>query len=63
MLVANGSSFFPAPSRYAVWYEGESPYTAMEFASKIKSVLSRNYFYVLVIFFRSRFLFHFFPGE
>ena len=43
MLAANGISFFPYPSRYAVRYEGESPYTAMDFARQIKSVLSRNY--------------------
>ena len=36
MLAANGISFFPYPSRYAVRYEGESPYTAMEFAKQIK---------------------------
>lgn len=27
MLAANGISFFPYPSRYAVRYEGDSPYT------------------------------------
>ncbi len=32
MLAANGISFFPYPSRYAIKYEGEFPYTAMEFA-------------------------------
>ena len=37
MLAANGISFFPYPSRYAVRYEGESPYTAMEFAKQIKN--------------------------
>ena len=36
MLAANGISFFPYPSRYAMKYEGESPYTAMEFAKQIK---------------------------
>lgn len=36
MLAANGISFFPYPSRYAVRYEGESPYTAMDFARQIK---------------------------
>jgi hypothetical protein len=36
MLAANGISFFPYPSRYAVRYEGDSPYTAMEFAKQIK---------------------------
>ena len=36
MLAANGISFFPYPSRYAVRYEGESAYTAMEFAKQIK---------------------------
>ena len=36
MLAANGISFFPYPSRYAVRYEGESPYTAMEFAKQTK---------------------------
>lgn len=29
MLAANGISFFPYPSRYAVRYEGDSPYTAI----------------------------------
>ena len=37
MLAANGISFFPHPSRYAVRYEGNSPYTAMEFAKQIKN--------------------------
>ena len=37
MLAANGISFFPYPSRYAVRYEGDSPYTAMEFAKQIKN--------------------------
>lgn len=37
MLAANGISFFPYHSRYAVRYEGESPYTAMEFAKQIKN--------------------------
>ena len=36
MLAANEISFFPYPSRYAIKYEGESPYTAMEFAKQIK---------------------------
>ena len=36
MLAAKGISFFPYPSRYAVRYEGDSPYTAMEFAKQIK---------------------------
>ena len=36
MLAANGISFFPYPSRYAVRYEGDSPYTAMDFAKQIK---------------------------
>ena len=36
MLAANGISFFPYPSRYAMRYEGDSPYTAMEFAKQIK---------------------------
>ena len=36
MLAANGISFFPYPSRYAVRYEGESHYTAMDFARQIK---------------------------
>ena len=36
MFAANGISFFPYPSRYAVRYEGESPYTAMDFARQIK---------------------------
>ena len=36
MLAANGISFFPYPSRYAVRYEGESPYAAMDFARQIK---------------------------
>ena len=36
MLAANGISFFPYPSRDAVRYEGESPYTAMDFARQIK---------------------------
>ena len=43
MLAANGISFFPYPSRYAVRYEGESAYTAMEFAKQIKSILSRKF--------------------
>ena len=37
MLAAKGISFFPYPSRYAVRYEGDSPYTAMEFAKQIKN--------------------------
>ena len=36
MLAAKGISFFPYPSRYAVRCEGDSPYTAMEFAKQIK---------------------------
>ena len=36
MLAANGISFFPYPSRYAIKYEGESPYTAMKFAKQTK---------------------------
>ena len=42
MLAANGISFFPYPSRYAVRYEGESPYTAMDFARQIKNASSRG---------------------
>ena len=38
MLAANGISFFPYPSRYAVRYEGSSPYTAMELAKQIKKI-------------------------
>ena len=37
MLAFNGISFFPYPSRYAMKYEGEFPYTAMEFAKQIKN--------------------------
>ena len=36
MLAANGISFFPYPSRYALRYEGSSPYTAMEFTKQTK---------------------------
>ena len=36
MLAANGISFFPYPSRYAVRYEGDSPYTAMFFISLVR---------------------------
>lgn len=36
MLAANGISFYPYPSRYALRYEGDSPYMAMEFSKQIK---------------------------
>ena len=63
MLAANGISFFPYPSRYAVRYEGESPYTAMDFARQIKKrPLAELLSMFLVIFFRSR-LFHFFRAS
>ena len=39
MLAANGISFFPYPSRYAVRYEGDSPYTAMELAELLSMQL------------------------